>query len=880
MNVAIKLTNLQPNTPYTLSVIAVNSNFLQSPGSTIRFHTQRRQDEQLPLGHHGYAKTDALLKFPAVAVARQKLRNVYREAIAIRSALQDGTFRSGNYHLKYIKSPGDVTRIRNFGEHVQDIQVELRSTLADQENLLLEHAQAEQVVRDELVATKVKRKTEDSCRAQVKAESRTVEEQKHQLESQKIKLQKSNTLLENDLKKHSKEKTFYMNELKSLELKIAAIRNDAKDAKVDVNPTKTFEQELDTMRSETSKLEEENAVLYKSFNIFRALKASSLKALERQETDDDDGTNDNQLAALATDKNVAKETRTALADFIQQEKTTEQEWEKSQRILKGRFEQVQAKYEQEKSRLDEAVKEYEAAAQSLNDNSMSSEPSNPAAFAGHSSSSQAPMSHTANQQPQSLDVHVSNHSVPSTEQQSPSNLIPSYLLDDDGAEESFSNTLSEQPLPSTVLPPPATAKASESEPLQATWTEGSNGSATLLDGVPGSYTKKQQAAQTSLNQPIHQYTSINTAPGAMVPPISQPDTQSAPLNSTKPNNKGNLFSNMFSFRRNSNNQGSPADSSFTSNDNPFALQSQRASSATSIDSLQMSLGESFTANSMLNMWNGGGSNALEPTRSHVSELNLEPTKSNTWYDNGGQGLLGTSQPNGFNSQTSGLSWTGQYSSIVGGATPNEQSLQDTWDQIPNNTIQHPVSAPLFADTTPLIVLDQSLGSTDKAGGESSQESVAMSQTLPVKHGRLSKKGLAEFFTSGPSEHTISSNDASHSQVGVPTERNNLSNMFAEPAAAQSAKESILQKGMRSLRKQNHPGSSSSHDKGKYKDDTSSPQVGPGPTAGAKTSGNGNGRTPPSSSSSKGSMFARKRLSRFGGGSGGSGSGGGSTSPSA
>lgn len=57
LNAAVTLTGLMPNTPYVLSVIAINSNNYQSHASTMRFFTQRQQDETLPTGHQGLIST-------------------------------------------------------------------------------------------------------------------------------------------------------------------------------------------------------------------------------------------------------------------------------------------------------------------------------------------------------------------------------------------------------------------------------------------------------------------------------------------------------------------------------------------------------------------------------------------------------------------------------------------------------------------------------------------------------------------------------------------------------------------------------------------------------------------------------------------------------
>ena len=117
--------------------------------------------------------------------------------------LDDDPSKSKHSSNKLDKS---IYTVESLEKEVELIQSELQEVLTQKSKLDLDHANSEQVAQRELELAKAKRKTDELSRAQLKTESKSLEETKHSLDTQRMKIEKANKLLSADFGTQNKRK--------------------------------------------------------------------------------------------------------------------------------------------------------------------------------------------------------------------------------------------------------------------------------------------------------------------------------------------------------------------------------------------------------------------------------------------------------------------------------------------------------------------------------------------------------------------------------------------------------------------------------------------------------------------------------------------------
>lgn len=235
----------------------------------------------------------------------------------------------------------------------------------------------------------------------------------------------------------------------------------------------------------------------------------------------------------------------------------------------------------------------------------------------------------------------------------------------------------------------------------------------------------------------------------------------------------------------------------------------RSGSLNSVGSLQMSLGESFTASGILNVWGENAPNrsvnSLEPSRSHLSHLshlNTAISLENNSAGATGIGIIGSNHLNGFDSQPS-IGWSpfanrnlSATQLISNGPNMEDKHLKAAWDHMPNDTI---IRVSRFEkDSEPPVIIVEST---------SPEASVESTSPQPNKS-LFSKRAIVGLFTSsgdhsrGPSPGSTTLDE----QVEYPALITGSVEADVKDSSAAPAKETILQKGIRtfSVRKSSAP----------------------------------------------------------------------------
>lgn len=248
----------------------------------------------------------------------------------------------------------------------------------------------------------------------------------------------------------------------------------------------------------------------------------------------------------------------------------------------------------------------------------------------------------------------------------------------------------------------------------------------------------------------------------------------------------------------------------------------RSGSLNSVSSLQMSLGESFTASGILNVWGESAPNrsvnSLEPSRSHLSHLshlNTAISLENNSAGVNGVGIIGSNHLNGFDSQPS-IGWSPFSNTnlsatqlISNGPNMEDKHLKAAWDHMPNDTI---IRVPRVEKESepPVIIVENT----------SPEASVESTSPQPNKS-LFSKRAIVGLFTSSgdqsrgvsPGSTTLDEQvEYSGSVNAAGSGEADSKDYYAVPA-----KETILQKSIRtfSARKSSTPsgGNVLNHGKG-------------------------------------------------------------------
>lgn len=836
-----------------------------------------------------------------------------------------------------------IYTVESLENEVELIQAELQDVVTQKAKVDLEHASVEQVAQAELEAAKAKRKADELSRAQLKSESKTLEETKHQLDTQRTKLDKANKILIADLNRKITEKDKWLSDIESAKLKVS--KHDSAISKIKQSGQEQLDnarKELENLQNTTSGLDDEIKGLASSTKRTDSLKSASLQALTQAKGKTDKVTgiiNDSFVTKILDSPDVHSKLKDALKSELSYEKQLEDEWKQTQKDLETRYLKVNVMYSEAKKAHDKALEMHNkgtqandsnlvyeavaaaasAAAGNANTSEYQGAPIQPTtsnlstgkkrrgrsrrntksqassnfiaspqeAYTAVNGTTNSPMYNTVSispappqnravdQSPElpytplttstsalsalnttTWDMQRPNQSARAAEIQSPSALLPSYLLKDE-LTESLSSIVGENKAlgaaldmklldsintsgrPSGgILGRALHKREGSSDSLHS--AKGSIGSGSLdVSSFQGEvpFPNRQVSPQSSFSHLFQQSSAFN-------PSMDSKSDNNSPFTSedlSKQASSKGKFSSMFFFGKPRNQarsvsggqppatQENTGGSSLFFKKNPHRMEDQgegmdtlapppsfgnsdevnllgmrrRSGSLNSIGSLPVSLGESYSSNGMLNLWgdNGRSGNALEPSRSHISttlSIDRNPNSSKVFAAS----LLGSNR-SGFDSQSSGIGWsaftnTNRNSAYKSAANSikDEEHLEATWDHMPNNTITH-TKADEAALGPPLTVIGTSESTSPQ----------------PNK-GRFSK-GFASLFSSNVS--TSSSNEQGRSTTsGAPRsvedhhEQASFVNSVSDGAHSVSTnnskeslpiappKENILQKGIRTF----------------------------------------------------------------------------------
>lgn len=393
LNAAVTLKGLRGNTPYTLSVIAVNSNNYQSHTSNIPFFTQRIPEEPLPETHHlGLIATDSSLHLsalnPPANSSRFRSKSLHATNTSSPSAISssvslkirnnrvrnnsdlptlnadntstttslDAEDSSSGQSKKLDKS---IYTVESLEKEVELVQADLQEILSQKSRIEIEHASAEQASQTDLEAAKTKRKADELFRAQLKSESKTLEETKHQLDTQRAKLDKSNKLLQADLERKTTEKSKWLSDIESAKLKV--INHDQTIEKLQRKGQEKIEiaqNELESLQCTTSGLDDEIKGLASSTKKTDTLKSASIQALSQAKGKTDKVTgiiNDVFVAKILDSTEVHSKLKDALKSELDYEKELEENWKRTQKDLETRYLKVNVMYSEAQKTFDKSV---------------------------------------------------------------------------------------------------------------------------------------------------------------------------------------------------------------------------------------------------------------------------------------------------------------------------------------------------------------------------------------------------------------------------------------------------------------------------------------------------------------------------------------------
>lgn len=252
-----------------------------------------------------------------------------------------------------------IYTVKSLEKEVELIQSELQEVLTQKSKLDFEHANSEQVAQSELELAKSKRKADELLRAQLKTESKSLEETKHSLDTQLAKIEKANKLLSSDLERKMNEKNKWIEDIESANLKISKL-----DISIEEITGKGQDQisiaqkELKELQTFTAELDEKTKELASSTKKTDSLKSSSLQALIKAKGKTDKLTgiiNDSYVTKLLESPDVHPKLKEAMKSELEYETQLEEKWKKTQKDLETRYLKVNVLYSDAKKAYEKSV---------------------------------------------------------------------------------------------------------------------------------------------------------------------------------------------------------------------------------------------------------------------------------------------------------------------------------------------------------------------------------------------------------------------------------------------------------------------------------------------------------------------------------------------
>lgn len=242
---------------------------------------------------------------------------------------------------------------------VELVQAELQDILTQKALLESDHANVEQIIQNDLEIAKAKRKADEISRAQLKSESKLLEETKHQLDTQRAKLERANKLVTAELDRKTSEKNKWLREIESAKLKISKHDKAIEEIhyKADEQLSKA-QEELNKLQSTTSELDDEIKGLASSTKRTDSLKSASLQALVKAKGKTDKVTgiiNDSYVAKLLESPDVHSKLKDALKSELDYENQLENDWKRTQKDLETRYLKVHVMYSEAQKTYDKSV---------------------------------------------------------------------------------------------------------------------------------------------------------------------------------------------------------------------------------------------------------------------------------------------------------------------------------------------------------------------------------------------------------------------------------------------------------------------------------------------------------------------------------------------
>ncbi|KAF5100831.1 hypothetical protein D0Z00_001100 [Geotrichum galactomycetum] len=314
--------------------------------------------------------------------------------------LDDDPSKSKQSNNKLDKS---IYTVESLEKEVELIQSELQEVLTQKSKLDLDHATSEQVAQSELELAKAKRKADELSRAQLKTESKSLEETKHSLDTQRMKIEKANKLLSSDLERKTNEKNKWVQDIESAKLKIAKLDGSIEEITGNgLNDISTSQKELEELQAVTAELDEKTKELVSSTKKTDSLKCSSLQALTKAKGKTDKLTgiiNDSYVTTLLESPDVHPKLKEAMKSDLDYENQLEEDWKKTQKDLETRYLKVNLLYSEAKKAFDKSVEMHNkpppsdsnpvyeavaaAAAAAAGNSNAGNFPANPAEAQGH-----------------------------------------------------------------------------------------------------------------------------------------------------------------------------------------------------------------------------------------------------------------------------------------------------------------------------------------------------------------------------------------------------------------------------------------------------------------------------------------------------------------
>jgi hypothetical protein len=331
MDSNVTLKDLQPNSPYNVKVLAVNTSNYRSHAASVFAHTLKSMDEGLPNNVH----VAGLSSCTDSTTSTLRLRSSSRAA---RERLRD---------INKIKSNKAYT-VESLTNEVESVQIEINEILAQAVHGEEEFLAAEQELLGELEQLKTRKRSDDHQRGLIRSETKTLEDSKRNLETQKLKAEKKLQKIQEIFDKRVQERQRWAEELERAE-------NEATQLESSFGPfNDEFQQIINELHGSIEyrqlQLSTFEDALKEAASMLRKIefcKTATLEELERLRKNTDNVTGlvkADAILALMENPDVHERLKTEIQNEVDMNKRLETQWEKVQKDLEVRYVNVSQQY--------------------------------------------------------------------------------------------------------------------------------------------------------------------------------------------------------------------------------------------------------------------------------------------------------------------------------------------------------------------------------------------------------------------------------------------------------------------------------------------------------------------------------------------------------